>query len=60
MAGEALLPSARAALQAVSDGATAIDARELPPLGEHLPDFAAMGADMAAAGVEIVGPPITD
>jgi quercetin dioxygenase-like cupin family protein len=30
----------------------------LPPLGEHLPDFEAMGRRMAELGIDIVGPPL--
>ena len=29
-----------------------------PPLGEHLPDFEAMGRRMAELGIDIVGPPL--
>lgn len=32
--------------------------RALPPAGEYLPDFGALAADMAARGVEILGPPV--
>ena len=35
------------------------DGHVLPPLGEHLPDFEAMGRRMAELGIEIVGPPLT-
>jgi quercetin dioxygenase-like cupin family protein len=35
------------------------DAPVLPPLGEHLPDFEAMGRRMAELGIQIVGPPLT-
>lgn len=31
---------------------------ELPPLGEHLPDFQAMGARMGELGIGIAGPPL--
>ena len=34
------------------------DDRVLPPLGEHLPDFEAMGRRMAQLGIPIVGPPL--
>ena len=30
----------------------------LPPLGEHMPDFEAMGRRMAELGIDIVGPPL--
>ena len=30
----------------------------LPPLGEHLPDFAAMGRRMGELGIDVVGPPL--
>jgi quercetin dioxygenase-like cupin family protein len=30
----------------------------LPPAGEHLPDFEAMGRRMAELGIDIVGPPL--
>jgi quercetin dioxygenase-like cupin family protein len=30
----------------------------LPPLGQHLPDFGAMGRRMAELGIDIVGPPL--
>jgi quercetin dioxygenase-like cupin family protein len=35
------------------------DDHVLPPVGEHLPDFTAMGRRMAELGIEIVGPPLT-
>jgi quercetin dioxygenase-like cupin family protein len=34
------------------------DGHVLPPLGEHLPDFAALGRRMGELGIEIVGPPL--
>jgi quercetin dioxygenase-like cupin family protein len=34
------------------------DDHVLPPLGEHLPDFEAMGRRMAELGIPIVGPPL--
>jgi quercetin dioxygenase-like cupin family protein len=34
------------------------DDHVLPPLGEHLPDFEAMGRRMAELGIQIVGPPL--
>jgi quercetin dioxygenase-like cupin family protein len=34
------------------------DDHVLPPVGEHLPDFEAMGRRMAELGIDIVGPPL--
>jgi mannose-6-phosphate isomerase-like protein (cupin superfamily) len=34
------------------------DGHVLPPLGEHLPDFEALGRRMGELGIPIVGPPL--